>query len=68
MVDETIPLARLVRPGLPGVEARIDDASPHVCVPTAVKQCFTRTTIAQTAVLVTFAHLRAIYPSQHPSI
>jgi len=40
-VDETAPLARMVSPGLPGVGAHIDDASPRVCVLTLVKQCFT---------------------------
>jgi hypothetical protein len=40
-VDETAPLARLVRPGLPGVGVHIDGTSPHVCVLTPVKHCFT---------------------------
>lgn len=55
-VDETVPLARLVRPGLPGVGVHIDDASPHVCVLTPVKHCFTATRIARIRTLVTSGH------------
>ena len=53
-VDETAPLAWLVRPGLPGVGVHIDVASPHVCVLTPMKHCFIATRITQTETLVIF--------------
>jgi len=41
---------------------------PHVCVLTVVKQRFTRTTITQTAPLVTFPPVGAIARPHHPTL
>lgn len=61
-VDETAPLAWLVRPGLPGVGVHIDDDSPHVCVLTLVKHCFTATRIARIQILVSLGAIAAYLP------